>query len=99
LIEEEFVKKYRVAVVGAGAVGVEMIRVLKNRKFPLEELRVLARTERPLVVDGATYHVRSRRPRRSMASTWRLFAGTEGEKGGRRDVRQRSHCPGGGGHR
>jgi aspartate-semialdehyde dehydrogenase len=36
-------KKYRVAVVGAtGAVGVEFLRCLDERKFPLEELRLLA---------------------------------------------------------
>jgi aspartate-semialdehyde dehydrogenase len=75
------VKKYRVAVVGAGAVGVEMIRVLKNRKFPLEELRVLARTERPLVVDGQTYHVRPTTPEAFDGIDVGLFAGTEGEKG------------------
>lgn len=74
-------KKYRVAVVGAGAVGVEMIRVLKNRKFPLEELRVLARTERPLVVDGATYQVRVTTPDAFDNIDVALFAGTEGEKG------------------
>ena len=74
-------KKYRVAVVGAGAVGVEMIRVLKNRKFPLEELRVLARTERPLVVDGATYQVQVTTPEAFDNIDVALFAGTEGEKG------------------
>ena len=36
-------KKYNVAVLGAtGAVGREMIRVLDERAFPIEELRVLA---------------------------------------------------------
>jgi len=36
-------KKYRVAVVGAtGAVGMEMIRMLESRAFPVESLRPLA---------------------------------------------------------
>lgn len=36
-------KKYKVAVVGAtGAVGQEMIKMLENRKFPVESLRLLA---------------------------------------------------------
>lgn len=36
-------KKYRVGVVGAtGAVGVEMMNVLKDRNFPLESLRLFA---------------------------------------------------------
>ncbi len=37
------VSKYRVAVVGAtGAVGVEMVKMLENRKFPVKSLRLLA---------------------------------------------------------
>ena len=35
--------KYRVAVVGAtGAVGIEMVKMLESRKFPLKSLRLLA---------------------------------------------------------
>jgi aspartate-semialdehyde dehydrogenase len=75
------VKKYRVAVVGAGAVGVEMIRVLVKRRFPLEELRVMARTPRPLVVDGTTYHAQQTTPQAFDGIDIALFAGTEGEKG------------------
>jgi aspartate-semialdehyde dehydrogenase len=74
-------KKFRVAVVGAGAVGVEMIRILKKRKFPLEELRVLARTARPLTVDGETYQVRETTAEAFDGVDIALFAGTEGEKG------------------
>ncbi|MHB9134338.1 MAG: aspartate-semialdehyde dehydrogenase [Armatimonadota bacterium] len=48
---------YRVAVVGIGAVGSEMIRVLKQRNFPCESLEVFARSARPEVVDGVTYQV------------------------------------------
>ena len=75
------VKKFRVAVVGAGAVGVEMIRVLNRRGFPLEELRVLARTDRPLTVEGKTYAVRETTPDAFDGVHIALFAGTEGEKG------------------
>jgi len=40
---EEIMKKYNVAVLGAtGAVGREMIKVLEERKFPINELRLLA---------------------------------------------------------
>ncbi|GMO64244.1 MAG: aspartate-semialdehyde dehydrogenase [Endomicrobiia bacterium] len=36
-------KKYKVAVVGAtGAVGLEMIRMLENRNFPVEDIKFLA---------------------------------------------------------
>jgi len=48
---------YHVAVVGIGAVGSEMIRVLKQRSFPCASLRVFARSTRDEVVDGVTYHV------------------------------------------
>ena len=48
---------YSVAVVGIGAVGSEMIRVLAQRKFPCASLQVFARSTRDEVVDGVTYHV------------------------------------------
>lgn len=48
---------YRVAVVGIGGVGAEMIRVLKQRNFPCASLQVFARSARPEVVDGVTYQV------------------------------------------
>jgi len=48
---------YRVAVVGARAVGREMIRVLRRRSFPLSSLRVFATRERDISVDGETYRV------------------------------------------
>ncbi|MFM8981866.1 MAG: aspartate-semialdehyde dehydrogenase, partial [Spartobacteria bacterium] len=36
-------KSYRVAIVGAsGAVGVEMLRVMERRNFPVASLRLLA---------------------------------------------------------
>src|SRR5512138_3060851 len=74
-------KSYVVAVVGAGAVGVEMVRVLNQRKFPLKELRVLARSSRPLTVDGKTYQVQQTTPASFDGVDIALFAGTEGEKG------------------
>ena len=40
-------KKYNVGLVGVGAVGSEMIKVLKERKFPLNgEVKVFASRER-----------------------------------------------------
>ncbi|MBC7345646.1 MAG: aspartate-semialdehyde dehydrogenase, partial [Clostridia bacterium] len=33
---------YNVAVVGAGAVGAEILKVLEERKFPVNKLRLLA---------------------------------------------------------
>jgi len=74
-------KKVNVAVVGVGAVGVEMLRCLKQRKFPVDTLRVLARSERDIVVDGDTYHVMPVSEEAFDGIDIALFAGTEGEKG------------------
>ncbi len=73
--------KYNVAVVGVGAVGVEMLRVLKQRNFPLGTLKVLARSSRDIVVDSQTYHVEQITPEAFEGIDIALFAGTEGEKG------------------
>jgi aspartate-semialdehyde dehydrogenase len=72
---------YVVAVVGAGAVGLEMVRVLRERRFPLKELRVLARSDREMEIGGETYHVRATTPDAFEGVDLALFAGTEGEKG------------------
>ena len=74
-------KKYSVAVVGVGAVGCEMLRVLRQRKFPIKNLRVFARSSRDIKVDGITYHVKQISPDGFMGIDIALFAGTEGEKG------------------
>ena len=47
--------RYNVAVIGAGVVGIEMLRVLKQRNFPVDELRVFARSARDINVDGQVY--------------------------------------------
>src|SRR5437762_1787518 len=72
---------YVAAVVGAGAVGVEMVRVLHERRFPLRELRVLARSDREMQIDGRAYRVRATTPEAFEGVDIALFAGTEGEKG------------------
>lgn len=74
-------KKYNVAVVGAGAVGVEMLRVLRQRNFPVGKLKVLARSNRDITVDGQVYHVEPITPQSFDGMQIALFAGTEGEKG------------------
>ncbi|MGI6495794.1 MAG: aspartate-semialdehyde dehydrogenase [Kiritimatiellia bacterium] len=51
-------KKYRVGLVGVGAVGTEIIRVLQDRNFPLEgKVKVFASRERDEVILGETYPV------------------------------------------
>lgn len=74
-------KKYRVGVVGIGAVGAEMIRVLRQRNFPAEEIRILARSERDETIDGETYHVIPASPEAFAGLNFAFFAGTEGAKG------------------
>ncbi|MCX5715377.1 MAG: aspartate-semialdehyde dehydrogenase [Candidatus Omnitrophica bacterium] len=74
-------KKYNVAVVGVGAVGIEMLRVLKQRNFPVGNLKVLARSAREIDVDGVKYKVEEIRPQAFEGIDIALFAGTEGEKG------------------
>lgn len=74
-------KKYNVAVIGAGVVGIEMLRVLRQRDFPIGELRVFARSARDIQIDGQTYSVQPITPDGFKGITLALFAGTEGEKG------------------
>lgn len=74
-------KKYNVAVIGVGAVGIEMLRVLKQRNFPIGHLRVFARSSRDIEVDGRPYSVQQITPEGFAGIDIALFAGTEGEKG------------------
>ncbi|MCP4650062.1 MAG: aspartate-semialdehyde dehydrogenase [PVC group bacterium] len=74
-------QKYNVAVVGVGAVGVEMLRVLSQHKFPIGKLKVLARSARKIKVDGKTYQVDKISADGFNDMDFALFAGTEGSKG------------------
>src|SRR3989339_1799824 len=74
-------KEYTVAVVGAGVLGEEMLRVLHQRNFPVGELRVFARSARNIQVDGQAYSVQPITPEGFKGVDIALFAGTEGEKG------------------
>lgn len=74
-------KKYNVAVIGVGVVGVEMLRVLHQRKFPVRDLTVLARSARDIEVDGRKYTVKAISPQAFDGVDIALFAGTEGERG------------------
>lgn len=74
-------KKYNVAVIGVGAVGIEMLRCLKQRNFPLRSLRVFARSARDIEVDGKVYSVKAISSEGFDGIDIALFAGTEGEKG------------------
>ncbi len=73
--------KYNIAVVGVGAVGIEMLKGLRSRSFPINNLKVLARSSRDIVADNQAYHVEQIQPESFEGIDIALFAGTEGEKG------------------
>jgi aspartate-semialdehyde dehydrogenase len=68
-------------LVGIGAVGTEMIKVLRQRKFPASEIRVLATRERDEEIAGETFHVLETTPEAFDGLDIAFFAGTEGSKG------------------
>lgn len=72
---------YNVCVVGVGAVGIEILRVLGQRRFPINQLTVLARSARQIQVDSHSYPVKAIEPQEFSGQEIVLFAGTEGEKG------------------
>ena len=72
---------YTVAVVGAGLVGERLVAELRRRRFPLKELRVLARSARRAALAGETFEVGVAEPEAFEGVDYALFAGTEGEKG------------------
>jgi len=74
-------KNYKVGIVGIGAVGTEMIKVLRERKFPVSEIRVLARSERDEEIAGEKFHVVEAKPEAFDGLDFAFFAGTEGAKG------------------
>mgnify|MGYP001617577249 CR=1 FL=1 len=71
-------KKYSVAVIGVGVVGQDMIRVLKQRKFPMKDLKVFARSDRIITVDNNDYPVKELKNDSFDGVDIALFAGTEG---------------------
>jgi aspartate-semialdehyde dehydrogenase len=74
-------KKYKVAVVGIGAVGAEMVKVLRQRNFPASEIVVMARSERDEMISGEKFHVVETTPAAFEGVDFAFFAGTEGSKG------------------
>jgi aspartate-semialdehyde dehydrogenase len=74
-------KQYNVAVVGIGAVGAEMLRVLHERDFPAKSIRVLARSARTEEIAGRSYEVEAASVDAFEGVDIALFAGTEGAKG------------------
>jgi aspartate-semialdehyde dehydrogenase len=73
--------EYKVAVVGAGVVGEEMLEVLRQRNFPACEVKVLARTARRQTLDGREFDIQPTTAEAFDGVDFAFFAGTEGEKG------------------
>ncbi|MFP4056530.1 MAG: aspartate-semialdehyde dehydrogenase [Candidatus Brocadiia bacterium] len=74
-------KQYTVALVGIGAVGTEMFKVLHERGFPARRVRVLARSAREEEIAGHTVAVEAAGEEAFEGVDLALFAGTEGAKG------------------
>lgn len=66
---------------GIGAVGTEMVKILREREFPAEEIRILARSERDEEVAGEVFHVQEATRDAFDDLDFAFFAGTEGAKG------------------
>ena len=79
--EADVSQQYNVCVVGIGAVGTEMVRLLERRKFPMKSLTILARSARQEVIDGKSYPVKVAEPSAFDGMDFAFFAGTEGAKG------------------
>ncbi len=77
-------KSYNVAVVGIGMVGKEMVKILKERNFPLHTLKILATRERIEEIDGEKFAVEKTTADSFKDIDLALFAGTEGAKGASR---------------
>jgi len=74
-------KRYKIGVVGIGAVGAEMVKTLRERSFPIEELRIMARSERDEIVAGEKCHIVAASNEAFDGLDFAFFAGTEGSKG------------------
>jgi len=72
---------YRVAVVGIGVVGREMLRILRERNFPAKSFKVLATRARTETIDGYDYEVVPASAEAFNDVDIAFFAGTEGAKG------------------
>ena len=75
-------KQYKVCLVGIGAVGTEMVRLLRKRKFPASSITAFATRERTETIDGEPLEVRVATGAESFRGfDFAFFAGTEGAKG------------------
>ncbi|MBT9146426.1 aspartate-semialdehyde dehydrogenase [candidate division NPL-UPA2 bacterium Unc8] len=74
-------RKFKIAVVGIGLVGREIIKILKERSFPASEIKVLATRARTEEIGGEKYAVSATTEESFQGIEITFFAGTEGAKG------------------
>jgi len=74
-------KKFRLAVVGIGMVGSEIVKILEQRNFPRESIKILARSSRTERIGDREYRVVATSPEAFDDVDIAFFAGTEGAKG------------------
>ncbi len=74
-------KKYKIGIVGIGAVGGEIVKILRQRRFPAAEIRILARSARTEIINGESFEVQATTAEAFDGLDFALFAGTEGAKG------------------
>jgi len=74
-------RKYKIAVVGAGMVGKKMIEILLERDFPYSEIKILATRDREEEIAGKSFKVEKTELSSFEGVDIALFAGTEGERG------------------
>lgn len=75
-------KQYNVCMVGIGAVGTEIVRLLRKRNFPMAKLTAFATRERTEMIDGQPLEVKVATGAESFQGyDFAFFAGTEGAKG------------------
>ncbi len=74
-------KRYGLAVVGAGIVGKKMVEILIQRNFPYKDLKILATSRREETIASQTFTVEETTAESFNGVDIALFAGTEGEKG------------------
>jgi aspartate-semialdehyde dehydrogenase len=74
-------KKYNIVLVGIGLVGTRILQVVRERNFPIESIKILARSSRTETIDGVDYQVVAASPEEFEGAELALFAGTEGAKG------------------
>ncbi|MCD5390688.1 aspartate-semialdehyde dehydrogenase [candidate division NPL-UPA2 bacterium] len=77
-------KKFNVALVGVGVVGAEIVKILRERNFPIREMKILATRARTEKIGDHQYEIEPAKIESFQDIDIAFFAGTEGAKGASR---------------